>query len=123
VLGPMAAALTLSGGVAAGGVPVQRRFYLGGLQSVRGQTALTASGDAFWLARGEIGTRSTGARAVLFGDVGWAGRREDWNRPGRPLSGVGTGASFLDGLIRIDLARGLWPTKQWRLDLHLDAKF
>ena len=123
VLGPMAAALTLSGGVAAGGVPVQRRFYLGGLQSVRGQTALTASGDAFWLARGEIGTRSTGARAVLFGDVGWAGRREDWNRPGRPLGGVGTGTSFLDGLIRIDLARGLWPTKQWRLDLHLDAKF
>ena len=79
--------------------------------------------DAFWLVRGEIGDRNTGARTVLFGDIGWAGQRADWNRPGRPLSGVGIGQSFLDGLIRIDLARGLWPAKQWRLDLHLDAKF
>ena len=122
-VGPVMAALTLSGGAAAGGLPLQRRFYLGGLQSVRGQTALTAAGDAFWLVRGELGDRNTGSRTVLFGDIGWAGRRADWNRPGRPLSGVGIGQSFLDGLIRIDLARGLWPAKQWRLDLHLDAKF
>lgn len=122
-VGPLMTALTLSGGAAAGGVPLQRRFYLGGLQSVRGQTALTAAGNAFWLVRGEVGDRNTGARTVLFGDIGWAGQRADWNRPGRPLSGVGVGQSFLDGLIRIDLARGLWPTKQWRLDLHLDAKF
>ena len=121
--GPVATALTLSGGAAAGGVPVQRRFYLGGLQSVRGQTALTASGEAFWLVRGEIGNRNTGARTVLFGDLGWAGKRENWSNPGRPLAGVGIGESFLDGLFRIDLARGLWPAKQWRLDLHLDAKF
>lgn len=117
------AALTLSGGAAAGGLPLQRHFYLGGSQTVRGQTALTASGDAFWLARGEIGTRNTGARAVVFGDVGWAGPRAAWNKPGRPLTGVGTGFSFLDGLIRMDVARGLWPKQQWRLDLHLDAKF
>lgn len=116
-------ALTLSGGAGAGGLPLQRRFYLGGSQTVRGQTALTASGDAFWLARGEIGTRNTGARTVIFGDVGWAGVRAEWNKPGRPLAGAGTGFSFLDGLIRIDVARGLWPATQWRLDLHLDAKF
>lgn len=123
VLGRLAGALTLSGGAAAGGLPPQRRFYLGGLQSVRGQTALTASGDAFWLARGEIGDRNTASRTVLFGDVGWAGPRASWNRPGRPLAGAGIGQSFLDGLIRVDLARGLWPSTQWRLDLHLDAKF
>jgi hypothetical protein len=122
-VGPIAAALTLSGGAAVGALPPQRRFYLGGLQSVRGQTALTASGDAYWLVRGELGTRNTGARRVVFGDLGWTGSRQDWNRPGRPLAGVGTGMSFLDGLIRVDLARGLWPATQWRLDLHLDAKF
>ena len=122
-VGPLATALTLSGGAAAGGLPLQRRFYVGGSQSVRGETALTASGDAFWLARGEIGDRNVAARTVLFADVGWAGSRVDWNKPGRPLAGVGIGESFLDGLIRIDVARGLWPAKQWRLDLHLDAKF
>jgi hypothetical protein len=90
---------------------------------VRGQTALTAAGNTFWLARGELGTRAAGARTVLFGDLGWAGRREDFSRPGRPLAGVGIGWSYLDGLIRTDLSRGLYPTKQWRFDIHLDAKF
>ncbi|MBM4194820.1 MAG: hypothetical protein FJ202_10640, partial [Gemmatimonadetes bacterium] len=68
-------ALTLSAGGSAGGLPTQRRFFLGGLQSVRGQTALAARGNAFWLARGEIGTRNTDARYTVFGDIGWAGSR------------------------------------------------
>ena len=122
-VGPVATALTLSGGAAAGGLPLQRQFRLGGLQTVRGQSALTAAGDAYWLVRGEIGTRNTGARTVVFGDLGWAGARANWNAPGRPLSGVGIGQSFLDGLIRVDVSRGLWPRQQWRLDLQLDAKF
>ena len=56
-------------------------------------------------------------------NLGWAGARSAWGAPGRPLSGVGIGQSFLDGLIRVDLSRGLWPRQQWRLDLQLDAKF
>jgi hypothetical protein len=115
--------LTLSAGSSAGALPPQRNFYLGGLQSVRGQTALTATGNTFWLARGEIGTRFTGARTVVFGDIGWAGDRDDISKPGRPLSGVGFGWSFLDGLIRTDISRGIFPSKQWRFDIHLDAKF
>jgi hypothetical protein len=63
------------------------------------------------------------ARTVLFGDVGWAGDRRNWSTPGRPLSGAGVGYSMLDGLIRFDLARGLFPAKQWRADLYLEAKF
>ncbi len=122
-IGRTVGALTLSGGASQGAVPPQRQFYLGGTQSVRGQTALTAAGNTFWLARGELGTRTAAARTVLFGDLGWAGRREDFSKPGRPLAGVGIGWSFLDGLIRADLARGLYPTKQWRFDIHLDAKF
>jgi hypothetical protein len=42
---------------------------------------------------------------------------------GRPASGVGAGLSFLDGLIRMDLARGLYPAKQWNFALYLDARF
>lgn len=122
-LGSLAGALTLSAGASAGGVPIQRRFYLGGSNSVRGQTALTAAGNAFWLTRAELGTRNAAARTIVFGDLGWAGDRSAWKDVGRPLSGAGIGWSFLDGLIRADVSRGIWPTKQWRMDLRLDAKF
>jgi Haemolysin secretion/activation protein ShlB/FhaC/HecB len=116
-------ALTASAGYSAGTLPVQRLFYLGGLQTVRGQTALTASGDAFWLTRAELGTSNPASRVIGFADFGWAGNRTAWTTPGRPLSGVGVGWSFFDGLIRIDLARGLYPSQQWRLDSYLEAKF
>ena len=122
-LGPLAGALTASAGYSGGTLPVQRRFYLGGLQSVRGQTALTVSGDAFWMGRAELGLNAVAARPVVFADVGWAGERKDWSKPGRPLSGAGVGASFLDGLIRFDVARGLYPARQWRADLYLEARF
>jgi hemolysin activation/secretion protein len=98
-------------------------FYLGGLQTVRGQTALTDSGDAFWLGRAELGTNNPASRFIVFGDVGWAGPRASWSMPGRPLSGAGVGWSLLDGLLRFDLSRGLYPSKQWRLDSYFEAKF
>ena len=119
----LAGSLTTSVGYSGGTLPVQRKFYLGGLETVRGQTALTGSGDAFWLARAELGLGGAAARFIGFGDVGWAGDRRDWAKPGRPLSGVGLGTSVLDGLIRFDLARGLFPRRQWRADLYLEAKF
>jgi hypothetical protein len=119
----LAASLTASSGYSGGTVPVQRLFYLGGLQTVRGQTALTASGNAYWLTRAELGFGGVSARTVVFGDVGWAGDRRNWSTPGRPLSGVGVGYSMLDGLIRFDVARGLFPAKQWRADVYLEAKF
>jgi hypothetical protein len=119
----LAGALTLSAGYSGGTLPVQRLFYLGGLQTVRGQTALTASGDAFWLTRAEIGTDNPASRIIGFADLGWAGARDAWRMPGRPLSGVGVGWSLLDGLVRFDLARGLYPSQQWRFDSYLEAKF
>ena len=39
------------------------------------------------------------------------------------MSGVGIGASMLDGLIRADVSRGLFPQRRVRLDVYLDAKF
>jgi hypothetical protein len=115
--------LTASAGYSGGTLPVQRLFYLGGLQTVRGQTALTASGDAFWLTRAELGTSNPASRVIGFADFGWAGNRSAWRMPGRPLSGVGVGWSVFDGLLRLDLARGLYPAQQWRLDSYLEAKF
>jgi hypothetical protein len=119
----LAGALTVSAGYSGGTLPVQRLFYLGGLQTVRGQTALTAAGDAFWLARAELGTNNPASRIIGFTDLGWAGLRTGWRMPGRPLSGVGVGWSLLDGLVRFDLARGLYPSQQWRFDSYLEAKF
>lgn len=116
-------ALTLSAGTTGGTVPAQRLFYLGGSQTVRGQIPGTAAGDAFWMARAELGGNTRYVRPTLFADLGWAGARDDWSHPGRPLSGVGAGASVMDGLIRFDVARGLNPREKWRLDLYAEARF
>ena len=123
-LGPIAAALTLSGGSSIGALPSQRRWYLGGSQTVRGQSPDTAqSGNAFWMARAELGSNDVGARPTIFGDLGWVGDRSRMSQVGRPMSGVGAGVSFLDGLFRFDVARGLYPRKQFRVDLYLESKF
>ena len=59
----------------------------------------------------------------MFFDAGWAGARADWQHPGRPLTGAGVGASFLDGLVRADLARGIYPEKRVRFDVSVEARF
>lgn len=120
----LSGALTLAGGSSVGGVPPQRRWFLGGSRTIRGQDADTAqSGTAFWMTRVEFGTAFTGARPTLFADLGWVGDRSRVAEVGRPLSGVGIGASFLDGLIRFDVARGLHPRKQTRVLFYFDAPF
>lgn len=116
--------LTLGGGTTVGGVPVQRRWYLGGTQTVRGQRADVAqSGNAYWLTRFEMARGMPAIRAALFGDLGWTGDRSMWNTGVRPMSGVGVGASAFDGLLRFDIARGIQPRKQTRVDLYLNVRF
>jgi hypothetical protein len=116
-------AITVGAGTSGGSVPTQRLWYLGGTQTVRGQAAGAAIGNAYWLTRAELGSSFVGARPVIFGDLGWAGSREDWKNPGRPLSGVGVGASFMDGLVRFDVARGIFPEKKIRANFYVDARF
>jgi hypothetical protein len=116
-------ALTLGAGTSAGAVPIQKQYFLGGVQTVRGQRAGAAIGDAFWLTSGELGTGAVGIRMILFGDVGWAGSRESFSKPGRPLSGAGVGASFMDGLVRFDVAKGIHPEKAVRANMYLEARF
>lgn len=122
-IGPAAAALTIAGGSSVGTVPAQRQWYLGGLRTVRGLAPGTARGDAFWMTRLELGTSTVAWRPVVFYDAGWAGERRSWREVGRPLQGAGVGASFLDGLVRFDVARGIAPTRQWRVDLSLESRF
>ena len=114
---------TVSGGMATDSVPVQRQFYMGGLRTVRGQVAGTRVGDTYWLSRTEIGYGSSAQKQALFLDLGWAGRRGDFTKPGRPMSGVGIGTSWVDGLIRTDFSRGIYPRKGWRTDISLGARF
>ncbi len=116
-------ALTLGAGTSGGQVPIQKQFFLGGVQTVRGQRAGAAIGDTFWMSSLELGTRSVGIRKIVFGDLGWAGSRTNFSHPGRPLSGAGIGASFMDGLIRIDLAKGIYPEKSVRANLYVEARF
>ena len=122
-VGPLAASLTVAAGSSSGDVPAQRNFFVGGTQSVRGQQAGTAVGEAFWLSRFEVGANVAAVRPVLFSDLGWAGRRDGWNAIGRPMAGVGAGVSFLDGMIRMDLARGIHPRWRTQFDLYLEARF
>ena len=116
-------ALTLGAGTSGGQLPIQKQFFLGGVQTVRGQRAGAEIGDSFWMTSAEFGTRSVGFRKIVFGDLGWAGDRTNFSHPGRPLSGAGVGASFMDGLIRIDLAKGIYPEKSVRANLYVEARF
>ncbi len=116
----VAGAVELAGGMSAGTVPVQSRWYLGGPNTLRGYGGGVMSGDAYWRARAEIANRFPAARVALFCDVGRAGPREHLSL-GRPLVGAGVGASFIDGLVRIDLARALKSPKGWRVDLYVDG--
>ena len=121
--GRFAAAVTGGGGATVGAVPAQRLWFLGGSQTVRGQRAGTAAGNAYWLGRAEVGTAFVVARPVVFYDVGWAGDRRAWQNPGQPLSGAGVGVSLMDGMVRFDLSRGIAPRQDVRFDMYLEARF
>jgi hypothetical protein len=124
-LGNGAAALTLAGGSSVGDLPLQRNWFLGGTQTVRGLRPGSGMGDAFWMARGEVGHGVGAVKPVVFADIGWAGDRTDWRHIGTPLSGAGVGLSVMDGLVRFDVARGIQPVSQrgWRVDAYLEGRF
>jgi len=124
-IGNGAAALTLAGGSSIGVLPLQRHWFLGGSQTVRGLRPGVAEGNAFWMARGEVGHGVGAVKPVLFADIGWAGDRTDWRNIGQPLSGAGAGLSVMDGLLRFDVARGIAPVtqRQWRVDMYVEGRF
>jgi hemolysin activation/secretion protein len=120
----LAAAMTLAGGTSVGHVPFQRRWFLGGTQTIRGQSPDTLqSGNAFWMSRLEFGVDRSPYRIMLFGDLGWVGNRSEVADLVRPMSGAGIGLSMLDGLVRFDVARGFYPQRQTRVAAYLQARF
>jgi hypothetical protein len=119
----LAGALTMSGGSTTGDVPAQRLWYLGGTHTVRGHSIGTNAGDAYWLGRAELSTDRTAFRPVVFFDAGWAGSRDDWSHPGKPMLGTGLGWSILEGLFRFDIAKGIRPSRGVRAAFYLDANF
>ena len=62
-------------------------------------------------------------RPSIFYDLGWAGDRNAWDSQGRPITGAGVGLSVLDGLLRLDVAKGIRPNRGIRVDLTLEARF
>jgi hypothetical protein len=119
-----AVALTLAGGTSVGQLPPQRRWFLGGAQTIRGQSPDTAqSGNAFWISRLEAGRGISGYRLLVFGDLGWAGDRTKMTDLVRPMSGAGVGMSMFDGLFRFDVARGFYPRLQTRFIGYINARF
>lgn len=118
--GHLQGAVEVSGGASDGRVPQQSHWYLGGATTVRGYDGNAMNGTAFWRARAEVAFGIPGARLALFSDAGWAGAGR-FAFTQQPLISAGAGASFLDGLFRIDLAHALTFARGWRLELYTDA--
>jgi hypothetical protein len=114
----LAAAVEGAAGTSSGSVPTQSLWYLGGVTSLRGYQVGVLSGDSYWRARGEIGTKLPIARVTVFSDMGWAGARDDFAKS-RPLTSVGAGFSFMDGIVRFDVAHALRGSKDWRAYLYM----
>jgi hypothetical protein len=113
-------AVELAAGATGGDAPVQGLWYLGGPATLRGYPGGVIAGPDFWRARVEVANASPGVRLAAFGDAGWAGLGTAFTR-GRPLVAAGIGASFLDGIVRVDLARALVSPKGWRVDFYVDG--
>jgi hemolysin activation/secretion protein len=93
------------------------------MQTVRGQPAGAAAGDAYALAFAEVGAGTAAIRPTVFVDAGrtWGGSA--WGDLRRTIAGTGLGLSLIDGLVRTDLAYGLRPSAGWRFDAYIRAGF
>ncbi|MFP4623418.1 MAG: hypothetical protein ACLFRX_04495 [Gemmatimonadota bacterium] len=124
--GKLLVGLELAGGTTipadTGQATVQALWLLGGPATLRGFHGGELAGRDYARARLELATEFPGARLALFSDAGWAGTLDAWDEAGVAVS-AGVGGSFLDGLVRLDLARALRPVERWRLELYLDALF
>jgi hypothetical protein len=116
-------ALEGEGGRSWGSVPIQREWYLGSTGTLRGYPASIRHGRAFTRARAEVARGLPAASVALFSDAGWVGERPSGFHFDDVLYSVGVGASVLDGLIRLDVSRGLRAPRGTRVDFYLDAAF
>lgn len=114
-------AFEAAGGYTWGRAPVQRSWFLGGPGSLRGYPASTISGLSFLRGRVEFARTFEGFGGSLFVDAGWAGPASEFDY-GDMLYGIGAGVTIVDGVVRMDLSRGLkGPRKGFRFELYLNA--
>ncbi len=122
--GRLSLALEASAGSTTGAPPPQRWYYLGGVETLRAfpNTPDANRGTAFWRGRAELAIGAPVGRILLFGDTGWAGARSAFSFDDPAIS-AGIGASGLDGLIRLDVARSLRgrDPDAWRVYLSVDG--
>jgi hypothetical protein len=124
LFGGVGVSLTGGAGTSGGTLSPQRTWHVGGTSTVRGFRPDALAGDSYWLARAELAFAGGGVvRPVAFYDAGWAGARNEWKTSPGTIRGAGVGLSFLDGLARIDLARGVDPRTVWRAHLYVEAAF
>jgi hypothetical protein len=118
-------ALNVAGGAGTSGgtLSPQRAWQIGGTNTVRGFGPGVLSGDSYWLARAELGLGGSVLKPLVFYDAGWAGARAAWGTSRGNIRGAGAGLSFMDGLVRVDLARGVDPKTVWRAHLYVEAGF
>ena len=114
--------LTGAGGTSAGDVPAQRLWLVGGPSTIRGYRAGEIAGDAFWFGRAEVAKGHALLRPAFFADAGWAGSRRDLGSQSAPVFGVGAGITAMDGIVRVDVSRGLQRDKLWRVDAYLEVR-
>jgi len=107
--------MTMRAGVSRGDQLPQFDFRLGGPQTVRGYVYGTRSSREFWSAQVDFGlAESPTLSPVVFADVGDTFSSD-------PLVGAGIGVSLLNGLMRLDLSKGVRPAAGLRFDLAFRA--
>ncbi|MFO7894543.1 MAG: hypothetical protein R6U63_12480 [Longimicrobiales bacterium] len=116
--------MELAGGttLADGDASTQAAWLLGGTGTLRGFHGGALAGPDYGRARAELANVFPAVRLALFADAGWAGTADAFVEEDIALS-AGIGASLLDGLLRVDLARRIQPTVGTRLELYIDALF
>jgi hypothetical protein len=120
--GPFTGGLRVQAGFANHRAPGQALYYLGGYKTIRGYPANAASGPSTLILSGEIGTEIPLIRLIAFGDVGWANEgRQLFDED--PLTSLGGGLSIGDGILRVDVAKGLSPGGVWRFQFATSGLF
>jgi len=123
-----------SAGAAAGTLPAQALYLIGGRGTVPGYAFRAYGGDRFATLRTTLSTdvRSPFLRGRLFGAAGWA----DAGGPGAdalarwgavpmdaPKVSVGAGVGIFYDILRVDVARGLSSGGRWELMIEANPSF
>jgi hypothetical protein len=124
----------LSAGAAAGTLPRQALYLIGGRGTVPGYAFRAYGGDRFATLRATAAADlwSPWIRGRILGAAGWAdaggpgsGALSAWGASplDRPIFSVGAGAGIFYDILRVDVARGLSSGGRWELIIEANPSF